>query len=183
LFSSLGHPDCLKVWSRNYYKIVSRYENTIAAQFFGHTHYDEFEIFYDPSNMSRANNIAYIGPSVTPYYDLNPGYRLYYIGENLLQFSRISLSISSCPHIDGDHESSTRLVIDHESWIMNLKDANLYDFPIWYKCKLVFKKNYALYIMVFKRDFFCCLLGFWQFLLKIMQLQNTEEFSVGNRSI
>lgn len=25
------------------------------------------------------------------------------------------------------------MVIDHESWIMNLKEANLYDYPIWYK--------------------------------------------------
>lgn len=84
-----GHSDCIKVWSRNYYKIISRYENTITAQFFGHTHYDEFEVFYDPKELSRAINIAYIGPSVTPYYDLNPGYRIYYI--------------------DGDHDASTRV--------------------------------------------------------------------------
>ena len=25
------------------------------------------------------------------------------------------------------------MVIDHESWVMNLKEANLYDYPIWYK--------------------------------------------------
>lgn len=84
-----GHSDCLKVWSRNYYKIISRYENTITAQFFGHTHFDEFEIFYDPVDLSRATNIAYVGPSVTPYYDLNPGYRIYYV--------------------DGDHDSTTRV--------------------------------------------------------------------------
>lgn len=82
--------------------------------------------------LGRATSIAYIGPSVTPYYDLNPGYRIYYV--------------------DGDHEDTTRvsfllhesfqpnlkllppqLVVDHESWIMNLKEANLYDYPIWYK--------------------------------------------------
>lgn len=61
----------------------------------------------------HANSIAYIGPSVSPYYDLNPGYRIYYV--------------------DGDHDTTTRLVVDHESWIMNLKEANLYDYPIWYK--------------------------------------------------
>ena len=33
--------------------------------------------------------MAYVGPSVTPYYDLNPGYRIYYI--------------------DGDHKSTTRV--------------------------------------------------------------------------
>jgi sphingomyelin phosphodiesterase len=26
-----------------------------------------------------------------------------------------------------------RLVVDHETWIMNLKEANLYDFPVYYK--------------------------------------------------
>ncbi|XP_031627934.1 sphingomyelin phosphodiesterase isoform X2 [Contarinia nasturtii] len=108
-----GHPDCLKVWSRNYYNIIARYESTITAQFFGHTHFDEFEVFYDPKDLSRATNVAYIGPSVTPYDNLNPGYRIYYV--------------------DGDHDATTRLVIDHENWIMNLKEANLYDYPIWYK--------------------------------------------------
>lgn len=108
-----GHSDCLKVWSRNYYAIINRYESTITAQFFGHTHFDEFEVFYDPTDLGRATSIAYVGPSVSPYYDLNPGYRIYYI--------------------DGDHDQSTRLVIDHETWIMNLKEANLYDYPIWYK--------------------------------------------------
>ncbi|CAG2056416.1 unnamed protein product, partial [Timema podura] len=24
-------------------------------------------------------------------------------------------------------------VVDHETWVMNLKEANLYDYPIWYK--------------------------------------------------
>ena len=56
----------------------------MTAQFFGHTHFDEFEVFYDTEDISRPTNIAYIGPSVTPYYDLNPGYRIYYIGEFIL---------------------------------------------------------------------------------------------------
>ncbi|XP_068626319.1 sphingomyelin phosphodiesterase [Battus philenor] len=108
-----GHSDCLKVWSRNYYAIINRYESTITAQFFGHTHFDEFEVFYDPNDLGRATSIAYVGPSVSPYYDLNLGYRIYYI--------------------DGDHDATTRLVVDHETWIMNLKDANLFGYPIWYK--------------------------------------------------
>lgn len=108
-----GHSDCLKVWSRNYYAVVNRYESTITAQFFGHTHFDEFEVFYDPNDLGRATSIAYVGPSVTPYYDLNLGYRIYYV--------------------DGDHEATTRQVVDHETWIMNLKEANLFGYPIWYK--------------------------------------------------
>ena len=42
-----GNSDCLKPWSWNYYKIVNRYQSTVTAQFFAHTHADEFEIFYD----------------------------------------------------------------------------------------------------------------------------------------
>lgn len=48
-----GASDCMKVWSRNYYEIVERYESTIAAQFFGHTHADEFEVFYDTMEYSK----------------------------------------------------------------------------------------------------------------------------------
>lgn len=112
-----GHSDCLKIWSRNYYHIINRlvialqliisgsgahpltaisfsvalfsYESTITAQFFGHTHYDEFQMFYDTSDLGRALSIAYVGPSVSPYYDLNPGYRIYYV--------------------DGDHPKTTRV--------------------------------------------------------------------------
>lgn len=41
--------------------------------------------------------MAYVGPSVTPYYDLNPGYRIYYI--------------------DGDHKSTTRVSVSEEEGI------------------------------------------------------------------
>lgn len=95
----------MRVWSRNYYQIVERYEGTIKAQFFGHTHGDEFSVFYDTkehrklmicilSRLSeilkfseRPTSVAYIGPSVTPFVDFNPAYRLYYV--------------------DGDHGNST----------------------------------------------------------------------------
>lgn len=61
----------------------------------------------------RATNIAYIGPSLTSYWDLNPGYRIYYI--------------------DGDYNGSTRMVVDHETWILNLEEANILNNPIWRK--------------------------------------------------
>ncbi|XP_031624227.1 sphingomyelin phosphodiesterase-like [Contarinia nasturtii] len=108
-----GNQDCLRIWSHNYYDIIARFENTVAAQFFGHTHFDEFEVFYDPKNLSRATNIAYVGPSLTSYWDLNPGYRIYYI--------------------DGDHNDTTRMVVDHETWILDLEEANILNNPIWRK--------------------------------------------------
>jgi len=106
-----GHVDCVAVWSRNFNTIVNRYEHTITAQFYGHTHVDEFEIFYDKSDPGRATNIAYIAPSVSPYYGLNPTYRIY----------EVSLSSGR--------------VVDHETWFLDLKQANadVTELPVWKK--------------------------------------------------
>lgn len=51
----------------------SRYESTVTGQFFGHTHLDEFEMFYDEKDKTRPLGVAFIAPSVTTYIDLNPG--------------------------------------------------------------------------------------------------------------
>ncbi|XP_072256802.1 sphingomyelin phosphodiesterase-like [Pyxicephalus adspersus] len=83
---------------------LHRYESTIAGQFFGHTHVDEFEIFYDEETLSRPVSVAYIAPSVTTYIDLNPGYRVY--------------------QIDGEYTNSSHVVLDHETYILNLTEAN-----------------------------------------------------------
>ncbi|XP_069496639.1 sphingomyelin phosphodiesterase [Ambystoma mexicanum] len=96
---------CLKSWSWNYYRIVNRYEGTIAAQFFGHTHKDEFEVFYDEDTLSRPVSVAFIAPSVTTFINLNPGYRVY--------------------QIDGNYTTSSHMVLDHETYILNLTEANV----------------------------------------------------------
>ncbi|XP_066444653.1 sphingomyelin phosphodiesterase [Eleutherodactylus coqui] len=95
---------CLKSWSWNYYRIVNRYESTIAAQFFGHTHLDEFEIFYDEETLSRPLSVAFISPSVTTFINLNPGFRVY--------------------QVDGEYPHSSHVVLDHETYILNLTEAN-----------------------------------------------------------
>ncbi|KAE8628367.1 hypothetical protein XENTR_v10007483 [Xenopus tropicalis] len=95
---------CLKSWSWNYYRIVNRYESTIAAQFFGHTHLDEFEMFYDEETLTRPVSVAFISPSVTTFINLNPGYRVY--------------------QIDGEYPESSHMVLDHETYILNLTEAN-----------------------------------------------------------
>lgn len=53
--------------------VFFRYEGTITGQFFGHTHKDEFEMFYDETDKTRPLGVAFIAPSVTTYVDLNPG--------------------------------------------------------------------------------------------------------------
>ncbi|NXG40432.1 ASM phosphodiesterase, partial [Dromaius novaehollandiae] len=98
-----GH--CLRSWSWNYYRIVNRFEGTIAAQFFGHTHVDEFEMFYDEETLTRPVSVAFVAPSVTTYINLNPGYRVY--------------------ELDGAYPGSSHAVLDHETFILNLTEANV----------------------------------------------------------
>lgn len=59
-----------------------RYEGTIRAQYFGHTHHDEFQVFYDLEQPKRATSVAFVSPSVTTYIGLNPSYRIYQVGED-----------------------------------------------------------------------------------------------------
>lgn len=111
-----GIEDCLKTWSFNYYKIISRYESTVAGQFFGHIHLDSYEMFYDVDNMKRPVSMAYIASSVTPYLAntaVNPSFRIY--------------------EIDGSYNSSSWAVLDFDSYIFDLKVANQQDKPEWIK--------------------------------------------------
>ena len=98
---------------------VCRYEGTIAGQFFGHSHYDEFEILYDTVNTSRAIRciqqitwpsvsdfiISALGPSITPYQSNNPSYRIY--------------------EIEGLHNNLTTFqLIEHHTYFADLAEAN-----------------------------------------------------------
>ncbi len=119
-----GSGDCTKAWSWNYYSIVNRYESTITGQFFGHTHYDHMEIFYDPeTDYVRPVSVAFIAPSVTAFYNLNPGFRIY--------------------TMDGYYFNSSWCVLDHETYIMNLTEANLFGQPKWRK-EYTLKEEYNL---------------------------------------
>ncbi|XP_004366050.2 sphingomyelin phosphodiesterase [Capsaspora owczarzaki ATCC 30864] len=109
----IGHiapGSCTKTYSFNYYKIVDRYESTIAGQFFGHSHHDEFEIFFDEATLSRSTGMVYIGGSVTTYTGINPNYRIY--------------------DVDG---GSTKAVVDSYTYYLNLTQANLNGSsdPVW----------------------------------------------------
>ncbi|XP_037092750.1 sphingomyelin phosphodiesterase-like [Pollicipes pollicipes] len=96
-----GITDCLPVWSHQFNRIVNRYEDTIAAQFYGHTHKDEFEVFYDLEDAARAVGMAYIAPAATTYSFLNPAYRIYTVDTNI-----------------------TWMALDYDTYIMNLTQAN-----------------------------------------------------------
>ena len=44
-----------------------RFEGTISAQFYGHTHNDEFMVFYDEVDKNRAVSMGFVTPSVTTW--------------------------------------------------------------------------------------------------------------------
>lgn len=66
-------------------QIVERFSpHVVAGLFFGHTHQDQFQLLYGGSRgyghekwQEQALNVAWIGPSITPLTDFNPGWRYY----------------------------------------------------------------------------------------------------------
>ncbi|KAH8099275.1 sphingomyelin phosphodiesterase [Cristinia sonorae] len=79
----LGNPTNL------FYQIVDRFSHTIAAIMWGHTHEDQLSIFYANNatviSAETAQNIAWIGPSVTPLNNLNSGFRVYEVDSNTFE--------------------------------------------------------------------------------------------------
>ncbi|KZV71061.1 sphingomyelin phosphodiesterase [Peniophora sp. CONT] len=74
-----GKSDFFHDQSNYYDQVVQRYKNTIAAQFFGHSHKDQFEIAYSNYNeqtSATADSIVYVGPALTPTSG-NPAFKIY----------------------------------------------------------------------------------------------------------
>ncbi|CAM2712972.1 unnamed protein product [Rotaria socialis] len=147
---------CLAAYSWNFYKIVNRYENTIAGQFFGHAHAEELKVFYDEVDTQRPVSMAYIGPSLTTYSYLNPGYRVY--------------------TIDGDYQGSSFWTLDYHTVIMNLTASNKnnqtiflkeYDARDAYQMKNLFPNDWHDLIQRLKNDIDGPLMGLvYQFYTK-----------------
>lgn len=110
----VGHipPDnkeCTQAWLYNYLRIVDRFQDTILAQYFGHTHRDEFRVLLSPNyRKPKPISVAYIGPSITTYTENNPAYRVYYTDPQ-------------------------GYVKDHETYFYNLTEANKNFEPVWSK--------------------------------------------------
>lgn len=109
-----------------------RFEGTIAAQFFGHTHVDEFELFYDEETLSRPVSIAFIAPSVTTYINLNPGAPQTPNPCCVSPQSPPIPPVLTVPpaagyrvyEVAGSYPGSSHAVLDHETFILNLTEAN-----------------------------------------------------------
>ncbi|EDS37466.1 sphingomyelin phosphodiesterase [Culex quinquefasciatus] len=66
-------------WSRQYRRILDRFWNTVQAHFHGHTHADEFNVFYSQANPQHAINVAFNGGGTVPFSNFNPNYIVYYV--------------------------------------------------------------------------------------------------------
>jgi len=108
-----GFDDCWMIWSNQFHRIVNRYEAIIKSQFYGHTHNDDFKIFFEDD---KPTNALWVGASSTPHVGLNPGYKVFFA--------------------DGVDGNNTWEIIDHETWIYDLEAANDNGEeiePEWYK--------------------------------------------------
>uniref|UniRef100_A0A336LTD4 Sphingomyelin phosphodiesterase n=1 Tax=Culicoides sonorensis TaxID=179676 RepID=A0A336LTD4_CULSO len=112
---------CFRYWDREYNRIINRFYHIISAQFEGHTHKNEIELFYDTENVKHALNVAFNGGSLTTYTNLNPNFMVFYVDKQSLE------------------------VIDFESYMFNLTEANLHPYqnPHWFK-SYSFKKTWNL---------------------------------------
>lgn len=108
----IGHvpPDnreCTQAWLFNFINIVDRFKDTIEAQFCGHTYRDEFRVMYSlkvngPGQAAQAEEpigIQFIGPSITPFTENNPAYRIY-------------------------HQDQAGRLVDAETYYFNLTESN-----------------------------------------------------------
>ncbi|CAJ0567581.1 unnamed protein product, partial [Mesorhabditis spiculigera] len=116
-----GSGYCLRGWAHNFYDLVNRFENTIAGQFYGHTHQDHFQVYFDRGDPTgRVTHVNMVAPSLTTYAYNNPGYRIY--------------------TIDGNYKGSSFTVLDWEAYYTNLTEANARGEPEW---KLAYKMKEA----------------------------------------
>lgn len=92
-----------------FYQIVDRYSpHVIANLFWGHTHEDQFMIYYanNGTEQTSANALAvgWIGPSITPLTNLNSGYRMYEVDTgdfSIYDAYTFYSDVSSFPALDG----------------------------------------------------------------------------------
>ncbi|KAJ5673981.1 hypothetical protein N7462_009420 [Penicillium macrosclerotiorum] len=104
-----GNADHFRDHSHYFDQIVQRYDATIAALFFGHTHTDEFQIAYanySARSWDSATAMGYVAPSMTPTSG-PPSFRVY------------------------DIDPVTFAVLDFTQYIANITDPAFQTSPAW----------------------------------------------------
>lgn len=107
----MGAGDAFHDGSNYFNQIVQRYDATIAAMFYGHTHKDEFEISYSDytsQTAETATQMSYIAPALTPTSG-NPTFRVYSV------------------------DPVTFGILDYTTYIANISSASYQSGPTWEK--------------------------------------------------
>jgi sphingomyelin phosphodiesterase len=60
---------------KRFVSVIARYNASIVANLYGHTHYDEFQLLSNAQQVPFG--MAYIAPSLTTFVHINPSYRIY----------------------------------------------------------------------------------------------------------
>ncbi|KAJ2952140.1 hypothetical protein O0L34_g4419 [Tuta absoluta] len=104
-----GVHDLIKSWTREYNRIVNRFSSTIAAEFNGHTHSDEFKIFYNAEGAPIS--VAWGAGGTTAYSNYNLNYKI------------------------ATFDSNTYAPSSIQNYVYNLTEANLtpYRRPHWFQ--------------------------------------------------
>ncbi|XP_062542349.1 sphingomyelin phosphodiesterase-like [Armigeres subalbatus] len=105
----IGAGTSFVTWAQQYRRILDRFWNTVQAHFHGHTHADEFNIFYSAASPQHAINVAFNGGGTVPFSNYNPNYVVYYVNPQTYE------------------------VTDFESYYFNLTEANQHPTrnPLW----------------------------------------------------
>ena len=114
-----------------FYQIVDRYSpHVIANIFFGHTHEDEFMIYYANNgtvqSAATAQAIGWIGPSVTPLTNLNSGYRMYEVDTgdfSIYEAYTYYADVNSFPSVDSS--------VAGPVWKLEYSTRDTYPVPGW----------------------------------------------------
>ena len=72
----INHMSCLFYGTSNCHYSISSYQTTVTGEFFSHSHLDEIHLSKDDD---RPFAVTYVAPSLSPWKNVNPGYKTYTI--------------------------------------------------------------------------------------------------------
>jgi hypothetical protein len=121
----IGHSspaDWYEVFSSTFNGYLAQYNASILNLFFGHTHHNQVQL-YHTTTTQVPHTVGYIGGSITPYTNVNPGFGVYSYDRSL-----------SLPY----------LVTDFDLHWLNLSDANAKKAADWSAVRIRAQSTYQL---------------------------------------
>ncbi|KAJ7126232.1 hypothetical protein C8R44DRAFT_781391 [Mycena epipterygia] len=141
-----GSQDALSDQSNYYDQIVQRYRDSIVGSFFGHTHYDEFEIAYSDYEDRVADNavvIAWIAPALTPRSG-NPAFKIYDVDPDTYEIMDAKVYMADLKNPKYQTKLEWKLYYSaREEYgpLVNLKPTAPLDARFWHGVTEAFEKN------------------------------------------